>query len=257
MIDTRETAGATGDPPVRGYPATVFPFCGRRGGRERESSRLNPDGNAVRLLSWLLDKLIGPDGTAIPRIPARRSMILRLTSAADTPSSLCACVCVCICVCVRATVIDRIDLNGYPLRPVAPTTEIFPSLLIDPRAISCEQRSPSRDRSRRSWNRERQIPSFGLWSTVGSRRSVSITRRAACRFFDCVRARRVFSYTRDFHVLHARPTCSGMCSSNFEFQFLVFSNLGPAVRVLFTWHSCVRLLVAWCFSFFVEISDLT
>lgn len=54
----------------------VFPFCGL------PSARLNPDGNAVRPVSWLLDKLIGPDGTPIPRIP---SMLLRLPQRTSVP----------------------------------------------------------------------------------------------------------------------------------------------------------------------------
>lgn len=33
--------------------------------------RLNPVGSAVRLVHWLLDKLLGPDSAAISRIPAR------------------------------------------------------------------------------------------------------------------------------------------------------------------------------------------
>lgn len=38
--------------------------------------RLNPVGSAVRLVHWLLDKLLGPDSAAIPRIPAQWSMAL-------------------------------------------------------------------------------------------------------------------------------------------------------------------------------------
>lgn len=79
-----------------------LPLCPFKSRRQRRT----------RPVSWLLDKLIGPDGTPIPRIPVRAS---------PPPPP-----------------IDRIYLNGYlhstssPLLPLPPLESSLPSLLIDP-----------------------------------------------------------------------------------------------------------------------------
>jgi len=64
--DVRETSGRVhrSNRALRYFPPAV-------GG-----IRLNPVGSAVRLVHWLLDKLLGPDSAAIPRIPARWFMAL-------------------------------------------------------------------------------------------------------------------------------------------------------------------------------------
>lgn len=64
--DVRETSGRVhrSNRALRYFPPAV------------SGIRLNPVGSAVRLVHWLLDKLLGPDSAAIPRILARWSVAL-------------------------------------------------------------------------------------------------------------------------------------------------------------------------------------